>query len=148
MAKKKTKKSPLTLHGLLAAISYWGTASRLFLAAFVAVAVFAIALTETNGSASAISAEVIILIYALASILLLDSGYVVIARAMPLRRVLDVASLLVADLVLLGLYVAPKVTVMETTSPVNPVGIVLLLAILALALRLLLGFLFGTKRKA
>lgn len=144
MAKKKTS---LTLHGLLVALSYWGTATRLFLAAFVSVVVFMIALSETNGSASAVSAEAIILIYVLGSILVLDAGYVIAARALPLKRFLDITSLAVADLAILCFYVIPKVTVTTTAPLVNPVGIVLLFAVLVLALRLLTGFLFSTKRK-
>lgn len=147
MVKKKTSKNtPLTLHGLLVALSYWGTSVRISLAAFVAVAVFAIALSETNGSTGAVSVEIITLIYALGSILLLDFGYVIIARALPLRRVLDVMSLLVADLCLLGIYAGPKLVVTTATTLVNPVGVALLIAILVLALRLLMGFLFSAKR--
>jgi len=147
MAKKKIKKSSLTLHGLLGALSYWGTATRLFLATFVATVVFAIALSETNGTATAVSAEAIILIYALGSMLLLDLGYVIAARALPLRRALDVTSLVVADLTVLFFYAVPKVTVAAAAPLVNPVSIVLLFAVLVLALRLLTGFLFSTKRK-
>lgn len=147
MAKKKTKKSPLTLHGLLVALSYWGTATRLFLAAFVSLAVFAIALSETGGAVSAVSGEVITLIYVLGSILLLDFGYVMIARVLPLRRALDVLSLIVADFALLMLYAVPKVAVVPGVAPVNPLGVAILLVLLALALRLLAGFLFSTKRK-
>jgi len=148
MAKKNTKKSSLTLHSLLVALSYWGTATRLFLATFVSLVVFLIALSETDGSASSVSAEIMILIYALGSVFLLDAGYVMVAKALPLRRVLDVMGLVAAVLTILSFYAIPKVTV--TTSAValvNPVGIVLLFAILVLALRLLTGFLFSTKRR-
>lgn len=147
MAKKKTKNSSLTLHGLLGALSYWGTATRLFLAAFVSLVVFAIALSETNGSPSAFTAEAIIMIYAVGSLFLLDMGYVMAARALPLRRTLDVMSLVVADLTILFFYAVPKVTVGAAGPLVNPVSIVLLFAVLVLALRLLSGFLFSTKRK-
>ena len=145
MAKKKTK-TTLTLHSLLVALSYWGTAVRTLLAAFVAVVVFAIALSETNGSASAVSAEAIVLIYALGSMFLLDAGYVIASRALPLRRALDATSLVIADLTVLCFYAVPKITVSSTLPLTNPVGIVLLFAVLVLALRLLLGFLFSTKR--
>lgn len=143
MAKKK---APLTLHSLLVALSYWGTSVRLFLVAFVSIAVFAIALSETNGSTGAVTGEIITLIYVLGSILLLDFGYVMIARTFPLRRVLDIMSLLVVDLSLLGIYAGPKLVVTTTQVPINPVGVVILIAILVLALRLLSGVLFSTKR--
>lgn len=142
------KKSSLTLHGLLVALSYWGTSVRVFLAAFVSLAVFAIALSETTGSVSAVSGEAIILIYVLASILVLDFGYVMIARALPTRRALDVMSLILADLALLGLYAVPKIAVVSTAAPQNPVGVVMLIAVLILALRLLIGFLFSPKHLA
>lgn len=147
MVKKKTKTSSLTLHALLGALSYWGTATRFLLIAFVSVVVFLIALSETNGTASAVSGEAIVLIYALSSMLLLDTGYVMAARVLPLRRVLDTLSLVVADLTILLFYTIPKVTVATSSSLVNPVSIVLLFAVLVLALRLLSGFLFSTKRK-
>lgn len=146
MAQKKTKKQPLTLHGLLVAMSYWGSSVRLFLAAFVSLAIFAIALSETGGKVSAVSGEVITLIYVLGSMLLLDAGYVIIARALPLRRRLDIMSLLVADLGILGLYAMPKLAVSTVATPINPVGIALLIASFVLSLRLLTGFLFSTKR--
>lgn len=142
------KKSSLTLHSLLVALSYWGTSVRVFLAAFVSLAVFAIALSETTGSVSAVSSEAIILIYVLASILVLDFGYVMIARALPMQRVLDVMSLIFADLALLGLYAVPKIAVVAASTPVNPVGIVMLIAVLILALRLLIGYLFSPKHLA
>lgn len=148
MAKKKTKNSPLTLHGLLGALSYWGTATRFFLATFVSLVVFWIALSETNGTPAAFSVEAIVLIYALGSLFLLDVGYVIAARALPLRRTLDVMSLVVADLTILCFYAMPKVTVAATTPLANPVSVVLIFAVLVLALRLLSGFLFSTKRKA
>lgn len=142
------KKSSLTLHSLLVALSYWGTSVRVFLAAFVSLAVFAIALSETTGSVSAVSSEAIILIYVLASILVLDFGYVMIARALPMQRVLDVMSLIFADLALLGLYAVPKIAVVAASTLVNPVGIVMLIAVLILALRLLIGYLFSPKHLA
>lgn len=143
MAKKK---APLTLHSLLVALSYWGTSVRLFLVAFVSLAVFVIALSETDGSTGAVTGEIITLIYVLGSILLLDLGYVIIARGLPLQRVLDVMSLVVVDLGLLAIYAGPKLVVTTAVTLVNPVGIVMLIAILVLALRLLMGFLFSTKR--
>lgn len=146
MVKKKTKKSQLTLHGLLTALSYWGTSVRLFLAVFVSIVVFAIALSETTGSLTAVSGEVIILLYVLGCVLLLDLGYVIIARALALRPRLDAASLILADIGLLGLYALPKVTVTTVTALVNPIGVALLIVILILALRLLAGILFSPKR--
>ena len=145
MAKKKTK-TTLTLHSLLVALAYWGTAVRTFLALFVSMVVFAIALSETNGSAAAVSAEAIILIYAVGSMFLLDAGYVIAARALPLRRALDATSLVLADLTILCFYAVPKITVSSSLPLTNPIGIVLLFAVLVLALRLLIGFLFSTKR--
>lgn len=147
MAKKKTKTPTLTLHGLLGALSYWGTAARLLLIAFISLVVFLIALSEARGSVAAFSGEVIVLIYVLSSALLLDFGYVMVARVLPLRRMLDVASLMIADLTVLSFYAVPKVAVTTALSPVNPVGVVLLFALLVLSLRLLSGFLFSTKRK-
>lgn len=145
MVKKKMKKSQLTLHGLLTALSYWGTSVRLFLATFVSLFVFAIALSET-GSLAAVTGEVIVLLYLLGCVTLLDLGYVISARALPLRPRLDTACLIVADMALVGLYALPKVTVTTVTALVNPIGVALLIVILILALRLLAGILFSAKR--
>ena len=147
MTTKKTQKQSLTLHGLLVALSFWGTAVRALLFSFLAAAVFIVALTET-ASASGIDNEVMTLIYVMGSFLLLDFGYVMIARAYPLQRGLDVLALLVADIILTLLYVAPKLVVSSDVSlSVDPLIYVIFIPIVALGMRMLLGILFGGRQR-
>lgn len=147
MTKKTTPKSSLTLHGLLVALSFWGTAVRALLFSFLAATVFFVALTEA-ASADAVDSEVMTLIYVLSSFLLLDFGYVMIARAYALQKGLDVLALLAADILLALLYIAPKVVVNpEVTLKSSPLLYVIFIPIVALGMRMLLGILFGGKRR-
>lgn len=147
MTTKKTQKQSLTLHGLLVALSFWGTAVRTLLFSFLAAAVFVVALTETT-SVNAIDNEVMVLIYVLGSFLLLDFGYVMVARAYPLQRGLDILALLAADLLVTMLYIAPKVVVSShVTLKTDPLIYVIFIPIVALSMRILLGMLFGGRQR-
>lgn len=146
MTKNPVKKSqPLTLHGLIGALSFWGTAVRTMLFAFLAAAVFIVALTEAPNEA-AVDREVLLLIYVLGSFLLLDFGYVLIARAYRLQRMLDLLILFVADVLLSLLYIAPKMIVTSDISVrTNPLLFVIFIPIIVLSVRMLLGMLFGKR---
>lgn len=141
--KASNKQSTLTLHQLLGALSFWGTASRTMLFGFVATVILALGLSEA-ATASAIEAQIMVFIYVLASYLLLDFGYVMIARAYPLQKALDLLALWVADIMLALLYVVPRVVVNgEARLAVDPLLYIIFVPIVALSLRLLLGLLFG-----
>lgn len=147
MAKKITRKTKptLTLHGLLGALSFWGTATRAFLFAFLAVAVYLVALTEADTVAGA-DTETMKFIYVMASFVLLDFGYVLISRAYTLPRVLDVLALYVADVLLGLIYIVPKVVVDSgVTLKTDPLLYVIFIPIVVLSLRMLLGILFGRR---
>lgn len=147
MTKKSTsKKQPLALHTLLGALSFWGTATRTFLFSFLAAAVFFAALTEAN-TPSRVDHEVMVLIYVMGSFLLLDFGYVTIARTYPLRRSLDVLALIAADIFLALLYIVPKVVVDSAIMlRTDPLIYVIFIPIVVLGIRALLGMLFGGRR--
>lgn len=146
MKKKSSKKTqPLTLHGLIGALSFWGTAVRTMLFAFLAAAVFLVALTEASSDA-AVDREIILLIYVLGSFLLLDFGYVVVARAYTLQRALDLLVLFLADILLALLYIAPKLVVTaDITVRTNPLIFVIFIPIIVLSGRMLVGMLFGRR---
>jgi hypothetical protein len=147
MTKKSSPtKQTLTLHGLLGALSFWGTATRALLFGFLAVVVFIVALSEATTNAQ-IDTEMMILIYVLGSFLLLDFGYVLIARAYPLQKAVDILALFLADIFLAVLYIAPKVVVnSEVNVSVDPLVYVFFIPLIALALRMLVGILFGGRR--
>lgn len=147
MTKKNSQKPPLTLHSLLVALSFWGTAVRTLLFCFLAAAVFFVALTEA-ASPSAVDNEVMTVIYVLSSFLLLDFGYVMVARTYVLQRGLDVLALIFADLMLALLYIAPKVVVSsDITLKTNPLLYVIFIPIVAIGMRMLLGMLFGKRQR-
>ena len=147
MAKRgSNNKQPLTLHHLLGAISFWGPATRALLFGFIAFVVFGIALSESTTAATA-DTEVMVLIYVLMSFVLLDFGYVMVARSYPIQKALDVLALVTADIFLALLYVIPKIVVNPSSRlTVDPLTYIVFVPIVVLSLRMLLGFLIGGKR--
>ena len=148
MTKKTTKqKQTLTLHSLIGALSFWGTAVRTLLFGFLALAVFIVALSEAT-TETGVDGEVVVLIYVLGSFLLLDFGYVLIARSYLLQRGLDLLALFVADIILALLYIAPKLVVnSDITVRTNPLLFVIFIPIVVLSLRMLVGMLFGRRQR-
>lgn len=146
MTKKSSKEKPtLTLHVLLGALSFWGTAARTLLFTFLATAVFLVALTEVTAT-SAVDNQILILIYVLGSFLLLDFGYVMVARVYRMQKALDVLALIGAEFILALLYIAPKLVVSSDVAVrVNPLIFVVFIPIIVLSLRMLLGMLFGKR---
>lgn len=144
--KHKTTTS-LTLHHLIVALSFWGTAVRTLLFGFIAAAIFLVALTEA-GTASAVDTEIMVLIYVLGSFLLLDFGYVTVARAYKLLSGLDVLALIIAELILMTLYIAPRLVVDSGVSlRTDPLLFVVFVPLVLLSIRTLLGMLFGSRAK-
>lgn len=145
-SQRKTKQ-PLTLHGLLGALSFWGTATRTFLFAFLAVALYLVALTETDAGSGA-DTETMLFIYVMACFVLVDFGYVLIARAYQLQKALDILAIAVADTLLGLLYIVPKAVVdSDITLRVDPLTYVIFIPIIVLALRMLGGILFGKRSR-
>jgi len=141
--KKHAKKQPLTLHSLLGSMSFWGTATRTMLFGFLAIAVFLAALTEAT-TANAVDNEVMVFIYVICSFLLLDFGYVLIARVYALSARRDFLALASADLVLALLYIVPNLLVDSgVTLRLDPLLFVVFVPIIVLSLRMLVGILYG-----
>lgn len=147
MKKKSTNKQPLTLHGLIISLSLWGTTVRTLLFGFVATAVLVVALSEVT-STSGVNDEIYKFIYVLASFLMLDIGYVAIARTYRIRRLFDIPALLASETLLAILYIAPKIVVSSDVSlRVDPLVYVLFIPLVVLLMRMLLGFLFGHRQR-
>lgn len=144
--KSSSRKQPLTLHGLLGALSFWGTATRAMLFGFLAIAVFIAAISEATSTA-AIDNQFMIFIYVLSSFLLLDFGYVMIARVYRLSKSIDILALVVSDVFLALLYIVPKVLVSPSIIlKTDPLLYVAFIPIFVLSARILLGFLFGGRK--
>ena len=147
MKKKSSKQTQsLSLHSLLGAISFWGTTTRGLLFSFVALAVFISALSETT-SANGIDIETMTFAYVLGSFLLLDFGYVLIARTYQVRSAIDRFALYVADIFLAALYFIPNLLVNpQIRLATDPLLFIVFVPVVVLSLRMLVGFLFGSRR--
>lgn len=141
MAKTTTKQPRLTLHQLLVAISFWGTSARLLLIAFVVAVIFALKLYYLNTTPEW---EIKVVIYILGSFALLDAGYVIVARTLPLRRRMDQLSLLGTEGILGLAYVIPNLIYAPSLSKLASWSI--LVVLLVLGVRVLLGLLFTSKK--
>lgn len=139
-----TNQSPrLSLHHLLVALSFWGSATRLFLIAFI---VFALSLVNILGAqtgegfsiSALITDEIQNFVYVVGSFFILDVGYVLIARRYPLRVIYDKLILLGAEVVVGLAYVLPHVAFVPTYISALTQWI-LLGALMVIALRLTLG---------
>lgn len=142
MANKKNTTPRLTLHQLLGALSFWGASTRLMLIGFIVLIIFALKLLYLTAGADW---EIKVIIYVLGSFALLDIGYVMLARAFPSRRRLDILSLLLAETLLLAGYVLPNLVNLPRLSWIANWAV--LIVLLVLGIRALLGLLFvGSKR--
>ena len=134
----------LTVHGLLGSISYWGTTARFILVSILIVFAFVVNLAR-DSSASFIDSEIMFLIFGLGTLLLLDLGYVVAARNLPLSKVLDRWVVMMSDLALAAFFVVPSLV--QISADGNKVRVVsLIVALLIISVRVLVGLLFA-KRK-
>ena len=140
----KTDLPKLTVHGLLGSLSYWGTTARFILVSIFIVFAFVVNLARDN-SASFVENEILFLIFGLATLLLLDLGYVVAARNLPLHIVLDRWVVMMSDLALAAFFVVPSIV--QISADGNKVRIIsLIAALLVVSIRALVGLLFA-KRK-
>lgn len=128
-------------------MSFWGTAVRSLLFAFVGGAAFLLALSETTTAAS-FDNEILSFLYVLASYFVLDAGYVIAARAYTLSAKLDASILIAADVFLALLYIVPRLVVDSRIAlAVNPLLYVIFVPIIVVSLRMLVGLLFGKRGK-
>lgn len=143
-AKAKKVTTKLTVHGLLGSISYWGTFARFLLVGTLIVFAFFLNLSG-DSTTSYVDTEALFLIYGLSTLLLLDLGYVTAARGLPLSKVADRWTVMLADVALAAFFVVPSIVQIGTDG--NRVRVIsLIAALLVVSLRILLGLLFA-KRK-
>lgn len=142
MAKKTTKQPRLTLHQLLGALSFWGSATRLLLVAFLVMVIFALRITYLD---TTLTWEAQVVIYVLGSFALLDIGYVMLARALPLRRRIDIFCLVTLEILLAATYILPHVISVGGLAWFS--NWFILIVLLTLGVRGLLGLLFSTRKR-
>lgn len=85
--------------------------------------------------------------YVLGSFLLLDFGYVLIARTYQVRSAIDRFALYAADIFLAALYFIPNLVVNpQIRLATDPLLFIVFVPVVVLSLRMLVGFLFGSRR--
>ncbi len=133
----KSRRIPkLALHELFVALSYWGSAVRIFLFAFVLLIALGLILVNGGSMVSYVSRY----IYLVLAMAVLDAGYVTIARAVPYRERIDRSILLAAYSAIGLLAILPHVAVMPQV--IIAINQWLLLPVLfLLSIRLLIGML-------
>ncbi len=134
----------LLLHKLIGALSYYGTSVRTILFGFVLA--IAVVLGVTSGGLSA-GASFENYVYIVGSFLLLDAGYVTIARALPIStesidQVLFLAMLVILALLIIFPYFATAPAGLLITAKES-----FLFALFALTLRMVLGFFVGHRAR-
>lgn len=146
---KKTKNTSvkparLTAHGLLGSLSYWGSAARLLLTGILVG--FAFLLNISGGlEASRFDLEIIFLLYGVGVLFVLDVGYVMTARALPLNKVFDRWVVMMSDLLVASFFVIPSLVV--TSMHAARMRVLCLVAVLLLlSLRILLGLVLSTRK--
>lgn len=149
--KKQTRTLPhLSLHHLIVALSYWGTTARVLLLTFIALAVFVLqALEQASGTISlsqAFLTEGQMFIYAIGSFLILDAGYVSVAKGYAFRRSTDQIALLGTELIVSVAYFLPYFAFLPNAFVLLSQWI-FVVALVVVSLRLLIGVLFGSPQR-
>lgn len=139
---KKSPQPHLSLHRLLVALSYWGSAVRTMLFAIVCACTLWIALSHGGGSLQMYSAQ---FIYIVGVFVLFDAGYVTVARALSFSRegydrLFFLVSLIVyAVCMIMPYYIALPATLFTRAAWV------FLSPLFVLTLRVVFGLLFGQR---
>lgn len=132
----------LQLHTLLGALSYWGTAVRILLIGFVLLVANVLSFAD-SANTTAWTTYGAQFIYVMGSLLLLDTGYVTIARTLPIStETIDRVSFLVLLSALGFMVVLPYFAAVPNSVMVS-IKWVFLVTLFVLALRLVLGLFFG-----
>lgn len=142
----RSKKEPLTLHGLLGALSYWGTTARFLLVSMLVLIAFVLNISFIDVSSPYyVVSETQVLVYALAILMLTDLLYVMVARSKPLDPKLDRWVVIIADIVIASCFIVPSFV---SVAAVHSTGMRVLspvVALLVVGIRILLGLLYSKK---
>lgn len=143
---KTSEKSSLTVHGLLGSLSYWGTMARMVLVSVFVVFAYILNISMGSPDWRYIDGETLFMIYGLATLVVLDAGYVMAARSLVLDKVFDRWFVLLADLFIAGFFVVPSLMPLGAYS--NRVRIMsLIVVLLVLSVRILIGLLYAKRKK-
>jgi hypothetical protein len=141
---QKSQPPHLLLHNLLSSLSYWGTTVRILLLGFVLLVANVMTVLESADAAS-VSTYSAQFIYIMGSLLLLDAGYVTIARALPISTETADRILFLLFMIALGLVVILPYFAAVPNGIVTSAKWVFLVSLFVLALRLVLGLFFGRR---
>lgn len=140
----KTKlPSKLTVHGLLGALSYWGTMARLVLLTILLGSAYFLNVA-VQSDWRVVDVETMVLIYAMGTLLVLDAGYVMTARALDLNQRIDRWVVMMSDLLLASFFVIPSFFIVGAPSDKLKL-LSLFIALLIVSIRLLIGLLFAKR---
>jgi hypothetical protein len=139
-----TKSQPphLLLHTLLGELSYWGTSVRILLIGFVLFVANLITVLNSADTVSLVSYGSQYL-YLMGSLLLLDAGYVTIARALPISTETADRVLFLGFMAVLGLIIVLPYFAIVPQGVLVSIRWVFLVTLFVLALRLVLGLVIG-----
>lgn len=148
MAGKTKKARTLTLHRLLAELSYWGSASRLLLIGFLAAVVFVVRISELESGGMALGSAVTTagaaFLYAIGAFFIFEVGYLLLARAYRMTRGFDRLAFFSSEAVLVGAYFLPYFALIPSWL-VNLSRMIFVAVLLILGMRLLIGLLYGKR---
>lgn len=146
MVKKPIKQQPkpLTVHGLLGSLSYWGTAARMVLMTVLLGCAYLLNISVQT-TWQAVDLETMMLIYGLGTIVVLDAGYVMAARALKLNAVFDRWVVMMSGLLIAAFFVIPSLFFVDVNALRLRV-LSLVFTLLIVSIRILLGFILA-KRK-
>lgn len=139
---QKTQPPHLLLHTLLGSLSYWGTSVRILLIGFVLFVANLITVLNSADSVSFTSYGAQFA-YIMGSLLLLDAGYVTIARALPISTETIDKVLFLGFMAALGFVVVIPYFAAVPQSVMVSIKWVFIVTLFVLALRLVLGLFFG-----
>jgi hypothetical protein len=151
MTTKKQTPPHLLLHNLIVALSYWGSATRVLLISFLALAIITLRILEAQTSTSVPFTESLLtegqlFVYTIGSFLILDIGYVIIARAYGFAKLYDIIALLALETILAVAYFLPYLAVVSEKFA-SVTQWIFLAVLFILSVRLLVGILYGKPAK-
>lgn len=141
---QKSQPPHLLLHNLISSLSYWGTTVRILLLGFVLFIANLLTVLESS-AADSVSTHGAQFVYILGSLLLLDAGYVTIARALPISTETADRIIFLMFMIALGFVVVLPYFAAVPSGVATSAKWVFLVSLFVLALRLVLGLFFGRR---
>ncbi len=136
----------LLLRNLILALSYYGVTVRLLLIGFVLFVANLIGVLDVEAGMN-LSQLAFQYIYTLGSLLLLDAGYVTIARTLPIANTIVDKLVLLVIMAFLCIVIIIPFFAPVTHSVFASTKWLFLIVLFVLALRLVIGLFFGQRTK-